>query len=243
MSIYTIVLLIVIFGLSLHLFFYWLFGSSGTWVKKEHQQLDHFLPAYDFFEWHSVAIQAKPEKVYEAIRQFDVNKSKVSKFLLALRSVFQVFKSKKNRGDTESTADNQTSNFQLFKSKNNSGNIESTTDNQISKIMFILDDVENQEVVLGFIGMFWHIKPTTVQLSSPAEFVEFDKPGYCKAAWNLYIESNNEDTVTLSTETRILCLGSGAKALFLLYWSIIKPYSGFIRIDMLKIIKHEAEST
>jgi len=42
-------------------------------------------------------------------------------------------------------------------------------------------------------------------------------------------------------ETRILCLGDQAKSLFRLYWTVIRPYSGWIRFKMLKMIKEQAE--
>ena len=71
--------------------------------------------------------------------------------------------------------------------------------------------------------------------------MDFNQTGYCKLAWNFYIKRNADDTVTLSTETRILCLGQQAKSSFSIYWAVIRPFSGWIRLEMLKLIKEQAE--
>lgn len=81
-----------------------------------------------------------------------------------------------------------------------------------------------------------------IHLSKTADFISFNETGNSKAAWNLYIERNDDGTITLSTETRILCLGEQAKSSFRFYWAVIKPYSGWIRLEILKLIKEQAEN-
>lgn len=106
----------------------------------------------------------------------------------------------------------------------------------------LLEEVENQESVIGFVGKFWQSTGDMIHLSNAADFINFNQTGYAKVALNFYIERNDDGSATLSTETRILCLGGRAKFFFGLYWVIIRPYSGWIRLEMLKIIKEQTEN-
>jgi len=48
--------------------------------------------------------------------------------------------------------------------------------------------------------------------------------------------------VEVDTETRVLCIGARSRLVFLCYWMIIKPFSGLVRKEILRIIRREAES-
>jgi hypothetical protein len=74
-------------------------------------------------------------------------------------------------------------------------------------------------------------------------FKAFDKSGYAKAVWNFSIDADGpEDEVTrLTTETRIKCLDEGSRRSFGFYWTFVQPFSGLIRMEMLKTIKRKAE--
>lgn len=63
-----------------------------------------------------------------------------------------------------------------------------------------------------------------------------------KAVWNFKIDAVDADEVILSTETRVLCMGTAAKISFGFYWMIIRFFSGEIRKIMLRLIKASAES-
>jgi hypothetical protein len=62
-----------------------------------------------------------------------------------------------------------------------------------------------------------------------------------KIVWNFYFEKLNPELTRVSTETRVLCIHPVTKIFFSLYWFVIKPFSGAIRIKMLQIIKQDAE--
>jgi len=104
-----------------------------------------------------------------------------------------------------------------------------------------LEEIKNQEIILGLVGKFWQPTYGTVLNLRTNDFMNFNQSGYCKVAWNLYMEQNADETITLSTETRILCLGRQAKSSFSKYWTVIIPFSGWIRLEMLKMIKKQAE--
>ena len=97
-----------------------------------------------------------------------------------------------------------------------------------------------REGIAGLVGQFW--KPSgNIQVLTPDEFCSFAHEGFLKATWNFRILKNINGTNTVETETRIRCLGANAKRKFRLYWFVIKPFSGIIRKEMLKIIRDQAE--
>ncbi|SFG29296.1 hypothetical protein SAMN05660649_01300 [Desulfotomaculum arcticum] len=206
-----------------HMFFYWYSRSTEMFGHPENQKVNCYLSEFDFAEKHKIVIHASPEKVFAAIHNFDMRKSKVINTLVFLRSI--PYRLNSNREPDKQLPTKLS--------------IDQLTENGS---WILLEEVENQEVIIGFAGKFWQQRPTNIQLSSAADFINFNQTGYSKVAWNLYIERNDDGTATLSTETRILCLEGRAKSSFRLYWAIIRPYSGWIRLEMLKMIKERAEN-
>ena len=103
----------------------------------------------------------------------------------------------------------------------------------------ILGSVVNKELLIGLAGRFW-IPWGDLQAVDASNFREFEKPGYAKAVWNFSLEGSSTKT-DLTTETRIRCLDSGSRRNFGFYWTFIQPFSGLIRMEMLKMIKQKAE--
>ena len=106
------------------------------------------------------------------------------------------------------------------------------------KVGFIfLEEIENEEFVLGFLA-----NQRGLKIITPEEFINFTQPGFVMSVWNFHItEANNENTL-VSTETRILGTNRAAHRFFSLYWFFIYPFSAWIRKIILKMIKKEAES-
>lgn len=74
------------------------------------------------------------------------------------------------------------------------------------------------------------------------EFViDATQPGI-KIFWNFYFKEIEQNKTLVITETRILCLTKRSKFRFSIYWFFIKPFSGIIRLEMLRLIKKKAES-
>ncbi len=74
------------------------------------------------------------------------------------------------------------------------------------------------------------------------EFVIDASQQNIKIFWNFYFREIDKNKTLVSTETRILCSTKRSKFLFSLYWLFIKPFSGIIRIEMLRLIKKKAEN-
>ncbi len=73
------------------------------------------------------------------------------------------------------------------------------------------------------------------------EFVIDASQTNIKIIWNFYFEAIEENKTRVSTETRILCLTKRSKSLFQLYWLVVKPFSGVIRLEMLRLIRKNVE--
>lgn len=104
---------------------------------------------------------------------------------------------------------------------------------------YVLERVVNEEIIIGLIGQFW--RPSgNLQVFKPYEFVPFDSPGFAKATWNFRIEAMAEGS-RLETVTRVYCTDNSTRRKFSPYWWVVKPFSGWIRMEILKAIKRKAE--
>ena len=118
---------------------------------------------------------------------------------------------------------------------------EKMTLREMRKMRFeTLGEEENKEILLGLAGKFWTLTGNLQKVDSN-NFREFDEKGFAKAVWNFSLAEIEGET-TLKTETRIQCLDEESRKSFALYWTLVEPFSGLIRTEMLRIIKQKAES-
>lgn len=104
----------------------------------------------------------------------------------------------------------------------------------------ILGERPAKELLIGLAGRFW-TPWGDLQDVNADNFKAFDKSGYAKAVWNFSVYADGENT-RLTTETRIKCLDEGSRRSFGFYWTLVQPFSGLIRMEMLKTIKIKAEA-
>ena len=104
----------------------------------------------------------------------------------------------------------------------------------------ILGEILNREMVIGLIGKFW-TPGGGLQKIDAESFKRFETAGFAKAVWNFSIVEDGGDS-RLATETRIKCTDAESKRRFGFYWMFIGPFSGLIRMEMLKLIKRKAEA-
>ena len=102
-----------------------------------------------------------------------------------------------------------------------------------------LAEENENEIVIGIIGKFWSFDGKLLDFDA-TRFVEFKKEGFATAAWNFRLIPDG-NSVRLETETRVNCFGSSTRASFDFYWALVRPFSGWIRKEMLKTIKKESE--
>ncbi len=90
-------------------------------------------------------------------------------------------------------------------------------------------------------GFIKNICFTYLEESPYSEFVIDASQNKTKIMWNFYFKEIAESKTIVSTETRILCLTKRSKFLFSIYWFFVKPFSGLIRLEMLRLIRKNAE--
>lgn len=103
----------------------------------------------------------------------------------------------------------------------------------------ILGELPDSEILLGLVGKFWMPRGDMKKIDAES-FKKFETPGYAKAVWNFSLGPDGEGS-RLKTETRVKCTDSDSRWRFGLYWTIVRPFSGLIRMEMLKAIKRRAE--
>ena len=180
--------------------------------------LDEFMPVWDFDERHQARAVATPQQAFEAAWTLDMRASPLTCALLRMRELP----------------------YRLFKKDWDSKGFGYTLEDMVKLGFLRLAHDPPREFVLGLVGRFWNTDFGIVQLD-PQEFRGFSQDGYAKVASNFYFQPTPGGQTIISTETRVQCLGLAAKAGFRGYWTLIRPFSGFIRHEWLRVVRKEAE--
>jgi hypothetical protein len=180
-------------------------------------KIDDYMPNYQFSEFHKINIEVPPEIVYQITCRLDLRRSFPIKLLFWLRGFY-------GRARPIGSSDG----------------LELTLKDLTEKAGFILlEQIPDKEMVLGRVGRFW--MPSGGIVTMPADRVkDFNKNGFAKAICNFCVQKGEGGGTVLSTETRIQTYGNVAKMLFGMYWLIVRPFSGSIRILMLKEINRQS---
>jgi hypothetical protein len=104
----------------------------------------------------------------------------------------------------------------------------------------VLAEHPGREIVFGGVTQPWLGNPAFRALP-PAEFREFNEPGYVKIAWTLRADPIGPTNSIVRTETRVATTDFGSRAKFRRYWSLVMPGSVLIRRIGLRLVKTEAE--
>lgn len=182
--------------------------------------IDEFLPVYDAIERHQIDIHSSAERVYAVARKLDLSGSAWVRWLFRLRGLPLLF-------------------FSHPKSRQES--LALTLEGLLKNGFILLDESPPVEIVLGLVGKFW-TSSGCIQRLDKVEFLHFATPNYAKAAWNFFLSPQLEGVTRLFTETRVLCLDEISRRRFRFYWAFIRPFSGLIRMEALRVIKRQAEN-
>jgi hypothetical protein len=188
------------------------------YVTKQRQsrpmaRLDEALPRWDFDETHSIELAVSPEQAYTALRELRSSDLRVTGLLMGLRSL--------GRRRPESRP--------LIDVVSGGG-------------FALLSEEPPHEVVLGIRGRFWQLRPVTDTPDTDlAGFAALEAGGAAKAVWNFTTEPLSGGRTRVTTVTRIATPDPATKRSFGRYWRVIRPFSGLIRIEMLRALKRRAE--
>ena len=184
--------------------------------------LDEFMPVSDVAAAYEVVVEAPAAKVYESLLRHSLLDSRLARFLMAVRSLPGALAGLL-RGRS----------LQRF-CLPTLGKIEASN--------FVkLAERPGEEMVLGLIGRFWKLRGGLVPVKTADEFIAFDPAGYTKAVVNVRVVPAGGGSCRLSTETRVRATDAISRRRFLRYWTLVGPFSGLLRRDMLRRIKREAE--
>lgn len=179
-------------------------------------RIDDFAPVFDVEETHRIEIDASPEAVYAALWTTDLGSSPVIRVLMGLRTLPARLLGKADKGEARPTA------FDLQA--------------LIDAGFGVLVEDQGKEIVLGVRGRFWR----PAENLAPFRREAFDlpvEPGLAHAVWNFAVEPGPQGGTTLSTQTRVVCGDAGSRRLFRGYWLLVGPFSGLIRLVMLRAVK------
>jgi hypothetical protein len=179
-------------------------------------QLDQFVPAYQFQEFHSLKIAGNADQVYRAIKEVAASEIPLFHTLTWIRRCGRALPEgilNVPEGQPILEVASRTS-FQL------------------------LAEEPGVEIVLGTLI----VTPLGGQqlLLTPQEFKNLRAPGYVLAAINFRVNEAGQGASRVSTETRVYATDASARRKFACYWRTIYPGSALIRHMWLRAIKRRA---
>jgi hypothetical protein len=199
--------------------------SAPRWTIRDHwvcataMLIDSFAPNPDAVEIHSIVIAASRRNVYRTLWTADLG-SPLIKLLLWLRSI---------------------PGFVAHPCRTRPRNQAITLQTLIDSGFGVLAEKPGEEIVLGVTGRFWRPAGNL----SPFNRIDFDQPvtaGLAQAVWNFSVSEERNGQTILRTETRVTCGDEASRRKFLAYWLIVRPFSGLIRLIMLRRVRKIAEA-
>jgi len=104
----------------------------------------------------------------------------------------------------------------------------------------VLADEPGRVLVMGAVARPWE-KNVTFRAIEPAAFTSFAEPNLVKIAWTLEVEPLAPALTRFRTETRAQATDAHARRRFTLYWLAFSVGIHFIRWNMLRAIRRDAE--
>ena len=199
--------------------------SSQTHPLIEHREslppnarklIEKFAPVYDVSEYHDTVLHAPRQAVYDALRSTDFGDSRLIRTLLRLRQLPAALR------------------------KPRQPRMILNLDAILKSGFVLLGENAPDEIALGVIGQFWKLSGGRYCVDA-AGFDAFDQPGYTRAVWNFSLVDLGGNVTRLATETRVVCSDSASRIRFRLYWTLIGPFSGLIRREVLRTIRAKVE--
>jgi hypothetical protein len=188
--------------------------------------IDQFLPRFDAVESHMTIVRAPKDRVWDAIRTADFGSNGIVRALFAVRAVPAFLTAPR-----EALARARTPVHAPL-----------TLDAALTHGFIVLGEQPGRELLLGTAGRFWGARGALCHIDA-GSFTTFNEPGAAQAAWNFEVRPLVGDRTVLTTETRVRCVDPSSRWRFRLYWAFIRPFSGLIRLLMLRAIKRTAERT
>jgi len=181
--------------------------------------LDELVPVYDVAARYRTHVRADPTTVYDALGRADFAASPLIRMLFLLRRLpAWLVRAPAARVAPRSR----------------------TLRDLIGRGFGLVAERPDDELVLGTVGRFWRLA-ADLREAGAADFAVPLEPGLARAAWNFRVIEAGIGKTELSTETRVQCADSATRRRFRVYWTIVGPASGWIRLEILRLIRRTAE--
>jgi hypothetical protein len=178
--------------------------------------LDRFIPDYEVVERHSVRVTAPAGIAFEAACEMNIQQSATVRAIFRTRAL--VLRSEPER----------------------KARLLGLVEQARAWGWGVLAELPGREIVFGGVTQPWRANPIFRALP-PAEFREFNDPGYVKIAWTLRADPINPTKSKIRSETRVATTDPSSRARFRRYWSLVMPGTVLIRRIGLRLAKAEAE--
>jgi hypothetical protein len=178
-------------------------------------RLDEFVPVWHFSERHSIAIDASPAVVFDAIKQVRADEIFLYRTLTWIR-----------RGGRP-----------IPESILNPGSRDSLIDAAVKGGFLKLAEDFPRELVIGTVVVAPTGAPRHI---TPAEFKTSLRPGYALAALNFLVRPEGSNKSIVTTETRVFANNPDVRRRFARYWRLIYPGSVIIRRMWLRAVRRRA---
>jgi len=185
-------------------------------VQRAETRLDEFAPVWQFHEFHTMRVDAPPERVYEAIQRVRADEIAFFRALTWIRRGGKPLpESILNAGDRASIIDVATR----------------------SGFIYLANDPP-REMVIGTViaaprGTRGTLTPDVFRRTLP--------PGFTLASMNFVVRPDGTGSI-VSTETRVYANSAAGRRRFAAYWRAIYPGSALIRRMWLRAIARRAET-
>jgi hypothetical protein len=199
--------------------------ASETLTASPKTELDRFMPAWQFGEFHAIRIAAPKEQVYRALKEVSADEIFLFRTLVWLRRL--------GRSGPPSIL-NPPPNQPLLE-------VASRTS------FLLLAEKPNDEVVLGTLVAAppgW--RPSGQATAEAYQKLAGARPaGFAFAAMNFRLDECDAAAKTspctlLTTETRVYATDDSSRRRFARYWRLIYPGSAFIRRMWLRAVRSRA---
>ena len=170
-------------------------------------------------EIHKIEIAASPGTVYRALWTADLDGSPLIKGFMTLRSLPEIVLHPGQRQHPPQKV---------------------TLRTLLEGGFGQLAEDPGREIVLGVAGRFWRPMGNILPFN-PEHFQGPAPPGLARAVLNFFVQEVSPERTLLSTETRVVCGDTMSRWKFRAYWVMIKPFSGLIRLIMLRAVRRACE--
>jgi len=194
----------------------WLrYGHVGPSKEDDDQLLDQFMPTYDVVDRHQTHVEAPAEVTFAAACEIELQASPLIRAIFRGRELLL--------GSTPDSVERPRGLVALTESLG----------------WGVLAEVPDREIVIGAVTQPWEAN-VVFRSVAPAEFSEFQEPGFVKIAWTLRADPLDDRHSIFRTETRATATDLDARIRFRRYWSFLSPGIILIRRGMLGSLRTEA---